>query len=138
MDLRESGLFIPADFNLLGIDAVHVAADSEAKTAHVVPIQITIGRSHRDTEAYFCSQWAEWTERFVGYAVTSTSVWIVDDPPGGAPFEPVIVPEHKKHVRGEDISVHPEYTRVRIPISYLSMDIAQSLKAARRRHETIQ
>ena len=45
----------------------------------VVPIQITVTKTHKDSEAAFFSQWSHWQEYFRGYEVTTAFVWIVEN-----------------------------------------------------------
>ncbi len=72
-------LYLPTKFNFSDIDAAIVRLDRKTRQGFVYPIQVTIARSHKDSEAHFYSaQWDLWNRIFTrnDFEVSSTFVWI--------------------------------------------------------------
>ena len=50
-----------------------------SKKANIVPIQIMINKSHRNSEEKFYAQWNEWQTHFEGYELQTIFIWIVEN-----------------------------------------------------------
>jgi hypothetical protein len=71
--------FIPQAPNFKDIDALYLRVHHLDEIVLVIPIQITIAKAHKDSEAAFYSRWSDWEKRFAGYEVITTFVWIVEN-----------------------------------------------------------
>ena len=71
--------FIPEDPFFQAINAVYLKADAKKKTVLVVPIQVTVAKMHKDSEAAFYSQWSDWEKFFEGYELKTKFVWVVEE-----------------------------------------------------------
>ena len=79
-------LYLPTIFNFPNIDALIVRVNNKGKGkgAYFYPIQITIAKVHKDSEAaFYREQWEAWKDPFVqkGYKVFSTFVWVNREEP---------------------------------------------------------
>ena len=71
-------LYVPLEFNFADIDAAVIWVDRVKLKAHVYPIQVTIAKTHQDSEtSFYQSQWPHWKTKFpADYAVSSTFIWV--------------------------------------------------------------
>ena len=104
-------LYLPTIFNFPNIDALIVRVHKKRKEAYFYPIQITIAKVHKDSEAaFYREQWEAWKDRFVqkGYKVFSTFVWVnreessekdVPEETRGSRQKKAIVVKHARWVR---------------------------------------
>ena len=70
---------IPEDPFFKDIDALYLKVDVKKKTALVVPIQVTLAKTHKDSETAFYSRWSDWQTRFEGYKLETKFVWVLED-----------------------------------------------------------
>jgi len=73
-----SGLYLPLNSQFEDLDGLALEYDKKTKTLHIVPIQVAIGKKHKDTEALFYNKWKKWELRFPGIKLYSTFIWIVE------------------------------------------------------------
>ena len=79
LPLKTSRMFyVPEQWNYKCIDALYLDCNMKKKHVLIVPIQICLNRFHKDSEALFYSDWERWENRFEGYKISTTFVWIVE------------------------------------------------------------
>jgi hypothetical protein len=74
-----SELYLPLNPQFEDFDAIALEYDKKTNTLHVIPIQVTISKRHKDSEALFYHKWKKWESRFPGIKLHSTFIWIVED-----------------------------------------------------------
>ena len=112
-------LYVPSTFNFPNIDAVIVRVDNEAMAAYFYPIQVTIAKVHKNSEAdFYREQWAVWKDPFVqkGYKVSSMFVWVNREQPSKED-----VPEQTRDVRRRKAIV-VEHARQVVTVTIESLD----------------
>ncbi len=67
---------MPVRFNLKAIDLLFVSIDPQKKTAHIVPIQITVAKQHKDSEAAFFADENTWLLGLEDFKVKKSFMWI--------------------------------------------------------------
>jgi hypothetical protein len=75
-------LFIPLLYNFPSIDALilDVTMNREGKAAHLIPIQVTIAKKHKDSLWDFRKSFGDLKKQLSGYAeIKATFVWIVEE-----------------------------------------------------------
>ena len=116
-------LYVPTAYNFPNIDAVILALKDTS--AHIVPIQVTLSRDHKDSEEIFYKEmWQPWTEQLenAGFTVSSTFVWIGK----GELFEGFREEVVKSTRQGARL-IQPEHRRMHIPIRMISRRLATAL-----------
>ena len=73
-----SGLYLPLNPQFENIDALVLEYNQKANTLNVMPIQVTIGKRHKDSETLFYNKWKKWGLRFPGIMLNSMFIWIVE------------------------------------------------------------
>lgn len=119
--------FVPDAPNFKDIDALYLRVDKELKTVLVVPIQITVAKAHKDSEAAFYSRWSDWQECFEGYTITTTFVWIVEDKRSWEAVE-----EKFKKMRSGSKLISPEHNQLFIKVVDLYPQLGWQLGDIRR------
>jgi hypothetical protein len=118
--------FIPESPFFKDINALYLKVDVEKETALVVPIQITVAKTHKDSEAAFYSQWSNWQERFRGYKVETTFVWVVEDKQSW-----VVKEEEFKITRSQSKLISPEHEQIFVTVKDISHNLGLYLAAIR-------
>lgn len=118
--------FIPANPFFKDIDALYLKVDVEKKTALVVPIQITVTQAHKDSEAGFYSQWSNWQERFGGYELKTTFVWVVENEQSLAMKE-----EEIRTTRNHSKVISPEHEQIFVTVAGINCTLGLQLEAIR-------
>lgn len=65
---------MPVRFNLKAIDLLFASINPLEKTAHIVPMQITVAKQHKDSEAAFFADVAIWLHGLEGFKVKKSFV----------------------------------------------------------------
>lgn len=76
---RADRLYVPNAFNYSNIDGAIVRLDFDAKKARVYLIQVTIAKSHKDSEQdFYLKQWGKWKAVLEsnGYQASSEFIWV--------------------------------------------------------------
>lgn len=124
-------IYCPVQYNFRPIDALilHLVTVGGQKKATMFPLQITVSRSHLDSEGKFFENWTDWCSQLSEYEVEVHFLRITED-------EYHSVKRFDKKTRpstgaaAENV-VNPDYTSHRIPLSLACTDIASSLRHAR-------
>lgn len=116
--------FIPESPFFKDINALYLKVDVEKETALVVPIQITVAKTHKDSESVFYSRWSNWQERFRGYKVETTFVWVVEDKQSWAVKE-----EEFKITRSQSKLISPEHEQIFVTVKDISHNLGLCLAA---------
>jgi len=74
-----SRLYFPLKYQFQDIDAAYVEYDADSNTLTVIPIQVTISKRHKDSEAPFYHKWSKWVKKFSHYNLTTTFLWIIEN-----------------------------------------------------------
>jgi hypothetical protein len=121
-------LYIPDRWDYKNIDALYLSVDKGKKTALIVPIQISINLSHKDSEALFYSDWEQWKKHFEGYALSSTFVWIVEHERSWR-----IVEEQLRSLRSGMQLIAPWHKQMHVTAGDLYEPLGERLEARYRR-----
>jgi len=73
---KQSTYYVPLRFNLKTIDLLFASIDVQQKTAHIVPIQITVAKQHKDSEAAFFADLDTWLLGLEDFEVKKSFLWI--------------------------------------------------------------
>ena len=124
-------IYIPVKYNFRAIDSLILSLDTVGtrKKATIFPLQITIAKSHSDSEPKFFENWDKWCSGLEDYEVEFHFLWITDDMYHSSKwFE-----EETRPSRGAEAEtiVSPGYTSHRIPLSLVNKDVADRLRRAR-------
>lgn len=76
---HDRALYVPKAFNLPAIDAVILRLSPADKKAELIPIQVTIQKSYRNSEEQFFKDWAFWCRHLSRYEISVTFLWITSD-----------------------------------------------------------
>jgi len=115
--------FVPENPFFKDIDALYLKVDVEEETALVVPIQITVAKTHKDSEAAFYSRWSNWQERFRGYEVKTTFVWVVENKQSWAVME-----EEFKTTRSQSKLISPEHEQIFMTVGDINRTLGLHLE----------
>lgn len=141
----EVRLYVPEASNHEGIDAVVIRIDKR-KTARgkpqeyhftVVPIQITIAKSHSDSEKKFFDSYEEYTRQFeaMGFASTTVSIiflWVVESIPDTCSRQ-TTQKAGRRTLYWRTEADHPGYERCWATVAEVSHDVGALLRKARDR-----
>jgi len=121
--------YIPSAFNFRAVDAILVFIDSER--AVIVGVQVTIARTHSNSEEIFFEGWDSWVSKL---DVPSDNIefrflWIVEDRGEGLSTENI--PPKSLTLRGREKSIHPAYVRLVMTVGEINQDIGRKLQASR-------
>ena len=116
--------FIPENPFFKGIDALYLKVDAEEKTAMVVPVQVTVAKKHKDSEAAFYSRWADWQKHFGGYKLKTNFVWIVKDEQSWMEVE-----EKIRTTRKNSKLIHPTHERIIVTVQDINANLGWALEA---------
>ena len=112
--------FIPENPFFKDIDTLYLKVAKE--TVLVVPIQITVAKTHKDSEAAFYSRWSNWQEHFRGYKVETTFVWVVENKQSWAVME-----EELKMTRSQSKLISPEYEQIFVTVKDINNNLGLQL-----------
>ncbi|RPB23915.1 hypothetical protein L211DRAFT_808963 [Terfezia boudieri ATCC MYA-4762] len=123
-------LYIPVSFNYRAVDAILVAVDKQKDEAIITGVQITISRTHSDSEAKFFSGWEWWRDIVDCTTVSFRFLWIVEDV--GQNPATALIQSGKRRLRSHTALWCPGFERRYVSVKDVSMDIGQKLENARK------
>jgi hypothetical protein len=128
-------LYVPCSFNYRAIDGIILRLEEggEKDKALLFPLQITIAKSHTNSEeSFFNYQWDEWKRILQDFDIEVTFLWITTKESSETE-----VPERFHSLRnGEKKEVNPAYTRRNIKLEDVDMDLWKRYEAALRKGES--
>ncbi|KAL1924642.1 uncharacterized protein VTP21DRAFT_4296 [Calcarisporiella thermophila] len=120
----ELALYVPFACNLRAITGLILSLDEKNKTAHLVPIQINLGRDRSDSESRFLANWNSWTQGLMvrGDSVRTTFLWITEGKHATDNLEAKI-----KETRRRAILKRPEHASVCVAIEDVVREVGERL-----------
>ena len=112
-------IYVPFVYNFKAIDGLILSSDTKNKEVHLVPIQITISKSHSKSEAKFFSDWSNWIVDLMGYKIKTTFLWITESQRSVEELEKKLL-----EMRNQSHIVNPAYTSLVITLEDVNKDIA--------------
>ena len=138
VDLSKTGftLYIPRTHIMPAVDAILVSWDGES--VEVYGVQITIAKSHSNSEAVFFRSWQSWIDKLElpEGKIRFGFLWIVEDR-GVRPSAEEVTPKTVS-TRGQIRVVCPAFKRMVMSVSEVSPEIGRKLQVARQRIQTQQ
>ena len=134
---RESSLslHIPVAFNYTAVDAILVAVDKQKDVATITGVQITISKTHSDSEAKFFADWERWRDIVDCATVYYRFLWVMEDVGQNSPTESIKA--GKRLLRGKPKVWFPDFQRRYASVKEVSMDIGRKLEDARKSARSI-
>ncbi|KAJ6581529.1 hypothetical protein B0H19DRAFT_1115671 [Mycena capillaripes] len=129
---KRSLFVIPEAFNFEAIDGVYVEVDNINKHARVVPVQITLAKSHIDSAAKFYANWHKWVAYFSGYTLETAFLWIVEKFKPGVSIQ---VDENPRTTRGGTKANGLAYSQHFVHLQDIAPRVWTSLVQARETQE---
>jgi hypothetical protein len=117
-------LYVPCNFNYYAIDGIILRLDrssvknGETKRAILFPLQITIAKSHKNSEEHFFNQWEEWSASLKGFDVEVRFLWISVENPSHRN-----VGKSSRSLRHKDMTINPPYTSRWIHLEEVNKDV---------------
>ena len=96
--------YMPLKFNDKAIDVLFVSVDRKAQTAHLVAIQITVAKQHKDSETAFFTELNTWQLGLEGFKVDMSFLWIHEGKRDRSEVE-----EKLKELRGRTVAISPDH-----------------------------
>jgi len=97
--------YVPLKFNKKAIDVLFVSVDRQMQSAHLVAIQITVAKQHKDSEAAFFTELNMWLLGLEeGFEVDISFLWIHEGKRGRSEVE-----EKLKELRGRTVVISPNH-----------------------------
>lgn len=125
---HERALYSPKSFNFPSIDAILLRLSPADKKAELMPMQITIQKSHRNSEGQFFKNWDFWIRYLHGYELSVTFLWITGD----GTFKKTSTKGKLRKTRdGSERVVWPDYDSLYIPLEEVNRDVWGSYEKAR-------
>jgi hypothetical protein len=109
-------LYCPIDFDYRGIDGI-IVRFAEGK-CFMFPLQITVAKSHSDSEEVFFREWSIWTNKLNDFEIVVVFVWITEE---DSEIDTVNA-EHRSTNSGMKL-IHPSYRRKKVPLKRVNLDI---------------
>jgi hypothetical protein len=121
-------LYCPINYNYPGVDGIIVQFTGQK--CFVYPLQITVAKSHSDSEEAFFRQWGMWTNSLEDFEVVPVFVWITKEDSGVVEVD-TIKAEYRSTKSG-DLLVHPSYDRLNVPLKEVNLVIWERYQRALR------
>jgi hypothetical protein len=67
---------VPETFNYPAIDTLILHIDNTKVKAHLLPMQVTIAKTHSNSEDHFFRHWSDWIRMLQNYEVSCTFLWV--------------------------------------------------------------
>jgi len=128
-DMNGSFLYIPTSFNFEGVDAILVSVNQGKKEAVIVGLQITISKTHSDSEGKFFQDWQRWEDIFRGLKITFRFLWILEKIDGKILEEDV--EGINRSLKSGSRQLRPPFRRAYTSVMGISKDIGTKLEIAR-------
>jgi hypothetical protein len=116
-------LYYPMGFNYPGIGGIIIRFTGEK--CFLYPLQITVAKSHSDSESVFFRKWSMWANELDDFEVELAFIWITE-----ADSEVNTVNEEYRRTISERKLVHPSYRRLKIPLKSVNLDISERYQRA--------
>ena len=130
-DIKRPGFtcYIPSAFNFRAVDAILVFVGNEK--AVVVGVQITIAKTHSDSEEAFFQEWNSWMHKLVvpSKNIEFKFLWIVED--RGEIQGEENIPPKTLALRGREGIIHPAFVRLVVTVGEINQEIGRKLQIAR-------
>ena len=122
-------IYCPTSFNFPAIDALIVLIENQKdrKKVGFFPVLVTIAKEHKNSEPQFFANWANWFRGLEDVEIEIHFLWITHD----ERHLSKAVDEDSLEGRDGEKIIHPSYTSHRVPISLVSTQISERLRAAR-------
>jgi len=120
---EESTYYVPLKFNLKAIDALYVRLDQKKNTAHLVAIQITVAKRHKDSESAFLADLDMWLRGLAGFEVKTSFLWIHEGERGRADVETKVTV-----LRDRTVLDRPNHEVHWVSIEQIAIDLASTLE----------
>ena len=124
-DISEAVLYCPLKFNYGGIDGIIVRFDHSEGKCFMFPLQVTVAKSHSDSEEVFFSEWSGWTKYLDGFEIVPEFLWITPEGPSTKNVD-----ENSRSTRSGNRSIWPSYTSQNVPLSKVNQDIWECYERA--------
>ncbi|KAF8539203.1 hypothetical protein BDD12DRAFT_882865 [Trichophaea hybrida] len=130
-------LYCPLKFNLHAIDGIIVRLERSKGRAkgkcYMFPLQITVARSHSNSESAFFNQWTSWTKgiNLNKFDIEVEFLWITDK---GDSIDNVS--GETKLLRSGDKVTNPEYTTRNVPLHIFGQEIWDRYQLALKNSKT--
>lgn len=127
-------IYIPTMYNYEGVDAILATRPkvkkAEESQAIVVGIQITIAKSHSESEAAFMGAWEAWHEMMGCDKTEFRFLWVVKDLAPDWETSWTEIPQKCVTLRGRQRVVHPAYKRRYVTIMDFHDGVGEKLRTA--------
>ena len=119
---NELALYVPCNFNYSALDGIILRLDrsrnGEREKAVLFPLQITIAKSHKNSEEPFFNQWKKWTASLQNFDVEVRFLWISIENPSH-----MNVGESSRSLKHGNMTIHPPYTSRWIHLEEVNKDV---------------
>ena len=116
-------LYCPMNCKYPGIDGIIVRFTE--KKCFLYPLQITVAKSHSDSERVFFSKWRVWINKLNGFEVEPVFIWITKED-----SEDDTVKAKDRWTESGRKLAHPSYRRRKIPLKNVNLDISERYQRA--------
>ncbi len=123
--------YMPLKFNKKAIDVLFVRVDRKAQYAHLVAMQITVAKQHKDSEAAFFKELNTWLLALEDFKVDISFLWIHEGKRGRYEVE-----EKLKELRGRTVVSSPNHDTHWISVEQVDVELAHTLTRIRPKTKT--
>jgi hypothetical protein len=116
-------LYCPIDFNYRAIDGIIVRFTG--RKCFMFPLQITVAKSHSDSEEVFFRNWSIWTNKLTDLEVVPVFIWITKEDSEVNTVDAV----YRSTKSGMKL-VRPSYRRQKIPLKRVNLEISERYQRA--------
>jgi hypothetical protein len=116
-------LYCPINFNYRGIDGIIIRFTE--KKCFMFPLQITVAKSHSDSEEVFFREWSKWTNKLDGIEVVLVFVWITKED-----SEINTIDAKYRSTKSGMRLVRPSYRREKVPLERVNQNIWERYQRA--------
>jgi hypothetical protein len=116
-------LYCLISFNYSGIDGMIIRF--AGGKCYMFPLQITVAKSHPDSEEVFFREWSKWINKLNGIEVVLVFVWITKEG-----YETDHVNAVYRLTKSGKKLVRPSYSRQKVPLERVNLDIWQRYQRA--------
>jgi len=118
---QELRLYIPTTFNFPDIDGAIIRLDRRSKRAYVYLIQVTVAKTHKDSEkSFYKNQWPTWEDRLKkhGFKASSIFIWVdrgepsIEPVPKKNPRKPIVPKRRTIHISIQSVDPHLHHALV--------------------------
>jgi hypothetical protein len=124
-DTEDPILYVPSSYFYPAIDGVILQLDHSKREAYMFPIQVTIAKSHKDSEKGFFNKWNRWSKGLESYHINVTFLWITTASPSVTAIE-----EDHRSLRSGKVLKNCSYSSRNIPLEAVNKTIWNRYKTA--------